>query len=487
MKKISTLFLSLISAILFSQFTSPGTGITYNLSSLSAAAPTVLVNNGTHYQMTANITIAAGDILLMDENTVLKIDTGVQLTVAGGYDTTATSILITSTNPPAVFKGIRFEEGSTATFKKTILEYGGGLQVLTENFLMDGCTVRFFKSGLVTGAAINFSRGNPVVKNSQFFNNDLPAVASGANQSVALEFTNNYLAGNTQLNSNRPQINMGPSGTGITKILNNTIIGNRTLTKVGGISVSSLLGVQNQVQIEGNTVTDNRYGITVAGNASSGSISNNILTNNNTENNPATGGSGISLNKSNTLGLGFKIEKNQIRGHIWGITLIGTASADLGGGSLGSVGQNIFKDNGNGGNLFALFNNTANPVSATNNCWREDELSDDPMVEAVISHFVDDPALGEVTFKPYLCALPLATVETKTLQANIYPNPSNGIFTLNAEKTGNILITDVSGKIIYMGNVSKGKNKISVKAVAGIYFMVYQSEGKKQVTKLIIK
>ena len=311
MKKISTLFLSLISAILFSQFTSPGTGITYNLSSLSAAAPTVLVNNGTHYQMTANITIAAGDILLMDENTVLKIDTGVQLTVAGGYDTTATSILITSTNPPAVFKGIRFEEGSTATFKKTILEYGGGLQVLTENFLMDGCTVRFFKSGLVTGAAINFSRGNPVVKNSQFFNNDLPAVASGANQSVALEFTNNYLAGNTQLNSNRPQINMGPSGTGITKILNNTIIGNRTLTKVGGISVSSLLGVQNQVQIEGNTVTDNRYGITVAGNASSGSISNNILTNNNTENNPATGGSGISLNGSGALGLGFKIEKNQ--------------------------------------------------------------------------------------------------------------------------------------------------------------------------------
>ena len=280
---------------------------------------------------------------------------------------------------------------------------------------------------------------------------------------------------------------MGPSETGITNILNNTIIGNRTLTKVGGISVSSLLGVQTQVQIEGSTVTDNRYGITVAGNASSGSISNNILTNNNTENNPATGGSGISLNGSGALGLGFKKKKNQIRGHIWGITLIGTASADLGGGSLGSVGQNIFKDNGNGGNLFALFNNTANPVSATNNCWREDELSDDPMVEAVISHFVDDPALGEVTFKPYLCALPLATVETKTLQANIYPNPSNGIFTLNAEKTGNILITDVSGKIIYMGNVSKGKNKISVKAVAGIYFMVYQSEGKKQVTKLIIK
>ena len=152
-----------------------------------------------------------------------------------------------------VFKGIRFEEGSAATFKNTTLEYGGGIQVLTTTFLMDNCTVRNFKSGLVTGAAINFSRGNPVVKNSTFLNNDLPAVASGANQSVALEFTNNNLSGNTKLNSNRPQINMGPSGTGTTKILNNTVLGDRTLTKVGGISVSSLLGVENHVLIDGNT------------------------------------------------------------------------------------------------------------------------------------------------------------------------------------------------------------------------------------------
>lgn len=487
MKKLSTLFLSLLSAIVSSQFTSPGTGVTYNLNSLSAAAPTVLINSGTDYQMTANITIAAGDILLMNEDTTLKIDDGMQLTIGGIYNTTANNLLITATDPTAIFKGIRLEEGSTATFKNTILEYGGGLQVLTDQFLMDNCTVRYFKSGLVTGAAVNFSRGNPVVKNSTFIENDLPAVGSGANQSVGLEFSNNYLSGNTKLNSNRPQINMGPSGSGVTKVLNNIIVGNRALSKVGGISVSSLLGIENHVQIEGNTVMDNRYGITVAGNASSGSIANNILTNNNSENNPATGGSGISINGNGSLGLGLKIEKNQIRGHIWGITVIGTASVDLGGGSLGSVGENVFKDNGNGGNLFALFNNTANPISATNNCWREDELSDDTMVEAVISHVVDNSALGEVNFKPYLCAAPLASLETKTLQASIYPNPNNGTFTLSAEKAGNVLITDVSGKVIYSGLVVKGKNFIAVKATSGVYFMVYQSEGKRQSTKLIIK
>ena len=131
MNKLSTLFLSLLSAMAFSQFISPGTGVNYNLNSLSAAAPTVLINNGTDYQMTANITISPGDVLLMDEDTTLKIDAGMQLTIAGTYNTTANFLTITATNPAAIFKGIKLEEGSKATFINTLLEYGGGLQVLT--------------------------------------------------------------------------------------------------------------------------------------------------------------------------------------------------------------------------------------------------------------------------------------------------------------------------------------------------------------------
>ncbi|MGV8915902.1 MAG: T9SS type A sorting domain-containing protein [Kaistella sp.] len=487
MKKLSLFVLSLLSALVYSQFVSPGTGINYTLTTLSSAAPTVLVKTGTEYQMTANITISAGDSLLMDENTTLKIDGGIQLTIAGVYNTTATNLLITATTPTTVFKGIRFEEGSSATFKNTILEYGGGIQVLNTDFLMESCTVRYFKSGLVSGAAITFSRGNPVINNSQFIENDLPAVSSAANASVALEFTNNYLFGNTKLNSNRPQINMGPSGAGITKILNNTIIGDRSLTKVGGVSVSTLLGSENHPQIEGNTITDNRYGITVAGNNSSGSISNNILTNNNTEPNPNNGGSGISLNGSGSTVMALKIEKNQIRGHLWGITIIGTAQADLGGGSLGSLGENVFKDNGNGGVTYALFNNTANPISATNNCWREGELSDDAMVEEVITHSADDASLGTVDYTPYLCAAPLATSDTSLAQNKIYPNPSNGTFAFEAENAGKISVTDMSGRIFYSGKVIKGDNTISLKAKSGLYILLFEANGKRQTTKLIIK
>lgn len=484
MKKLSILIFSVVSTVAFSQFVSPGTGVTYNLSSLSAAAPTVIVNNGTDYTMTANVTISAGDILNIDENTTLKINGGLVLTVAGTYNTTATSFKMTATDPAVIFKGIRLESTANATFKNTTLEYGGGIQSLTGNFQMDNCIVRYFKSGQSTGAAINFSTGNPVVKNSQFIENDLPAVASGANSSVALEFTGNYLNGNTKLNSNRPQINMGPSGANaVTKIFNNTIIGIRTNDKVGGISVSSLLGVTNQVQIEGNTVTDNRYGITVTGNGCSGTIADNTLTNNNTETTPANGGSGINLYGNST----FKIEKNKIRGSLWGITLMSNAKADLGGGALGSVGENIFKDNGNGGQLYALYNNTPNAVSATNNCWREGELSDDAMVEAVISHQPDNASLGLVNFSPYQCAKPLNTNENSISKNKIYPNPSNGTFIFEAENAGNIAISDTSGKIIYSGMVSKGKSTVSAKAPAGIYLLNFQSETKKSSTKIMIR
>ena len=109
------------------------------------------------------------------------------------------------------------------------------------------------------------------------------------------------------------------------------------------------------------------------------------------------------------------------------------------------------------------------------------------MVEAVIAHVIDDASLGEVNFKPYLCAAPLASVETTNLRASIYPNPSNGNFTLSSEQAGSVVITDVSGKIIYTGQVAKGKNTVSVNATAGVYFMLYQAEGKRQTMKLIIK
>jgi len=308
--------------------------------------------------------------------------------------------------------------------------------------------------------------------------NSRAAINSGASGAVSIDIINNYFYGNNTDNGNYPQINMGPAGIDSTRVINNEVIGNRAITKSGGISVSGLLGGTNRFRIEGNIVKDNRYGITHQGAASSGIIINNVIENNNTENNPNLGGSGISLTGTQKV----IVRNNQIRGNLWGITVLSNAVIDLGT-STNDKGNNIFKNNGNGGNTVALFNNTPNTVNAIGNCWRESELSNDTMVQAVIG----SQTANTVNFKPYNCAEVLAVSDVSKSTFKVYPNPSKNHFFLETENAGNIVIQDLSGKAVFSSIVTKGKNEINTNLQSGVYIITQQSEGEKSNTKLIIQ
>lgn len=482
MKKI-TILLMLVCAFANAQFTTPNNGTSYTLTSLSAAAPTVLVKSGTDYTLTADLTLSATDKLFIDENATLRVNSGVAIFVYGEYKTTATSFTITASTIGSPYRGIRFEEGSVAEMKNTRIEYGGGVRVLTANpFLMDNCILyKNNNSGttnLASSAALALFQGKGhVVKNSQFLENSRAAINSGASGSVSIDIINNYIYGNDTDNGNYPQINMGPAGVDSTRVLNNNIIGNRTITKAGGISVSGLLGGVNRFRIEGNTVRDNRYGITNQGGGSTGIIRNNIIENNNTENNPNLGGSGISLTGTAKV----TVRNNQIRGNLWGITILSNAVIDLG--TSTDEGNNVFKNNINTGNTVAFFNNTPNAVNAIGNCWREGELSTDAMVAAVIG----SQTANTVTYKPYKCAEVLAVSESGKINSKVYPNPSKNHFYFETEIAGNIVIQDLSGKVVHSAIVSKGKNEINTNLQSGVYIITQQSEGKKSNIKLIIK
>ncbi|MCD9854634.1 T9SS type A sorting domain-containing protein [Epilithonimonas sp. JDS] len=483
MKKITLLFV-MSCAFLQAQFTTPNNGTSYTLTSLSAAAPTVLVKSGTDYTLTADLTLAATDKLLIDENTTLKVNSGVAIFVYGEYKTTASNFTITASTIGSPYRGIRFEEGSVAEMKNTRIEYGGGVRVLTANpFLMDNCILyKNNNSGttnVASSAALALFQGKGhVVKNSQFLENSRAGINSGASGSVSIDIINNYFYGNTtDANGNYPQINMGPGGVDSTRVINNTIIGNRLNIKAGGVSVSGLLGGTNRFRIEGNTIRDNRYGITHQGAGSTGIIRNNIIENNNSENLPNLGGSGISLTATSKV----TVRNNQIRGNLWGITILSNAVLDLG--TATDEGNNIFKNNVNAGNTVAFFNNTPNAVSAIGNCWREGELSDDAMVAAVIG----SQTANTVTYKPYKCAQSLAVSDFSKSKISIYPNPSKNHFYLETENAGNIVIQDLSGKVVHSAIVIKGKNEITTNLQSGVYIITQQSEGKKLNTKLIIK
>ncbi|MDR0206100.1 MAG: hypothetical protein LBI45_02430, partial [Bacteroidales bacterium] len=180
---------------------------------------------------------------------------------------------------------------------------------------------------------------------------------------------------------------------------------------VGAISTSSLLGVPTTSLIEGNYIKDNRYGITFTGGNINGTIKGNTLIDNNVETNPNNGGSGININNpaGNTHAI---ISENIISGHLWGITLVGNLTnysngptANLGNISVSvtdpdyNIGKNIFSNNGNGGELYDLYNNNPKDIMAQNNNGGVPEQTE-ALIRTVIRDKVNDSRYGTVTFMP---------------------------------------------------------------------------------------
>lgn len=484
MRKLFTFSLSLYGALLFGQYSTPGTGQTYTISALDELTDVITYDVTTQqYILTENLTISATDTFLSTTGYTLAIAENKLITVEGAIRVDSPeTVHFTSTNPGTIyFYGLRLNDGSTAYFNHFKMTNGGGIRALDGDFYMTNSEVSYQNAGISTGAAINFSEGNPTIEHSIFKFNDTPAVASGANQSVALNYFNNYLEANNQANSNRPQINMGPSGSaGITHIKHSTILGDRTKTKVGAISVSSLLGVPNHVIIEENTLKDNRYGITISGGNSKGSIVGNIIEDNDTETIPANGGSGINIYlASNSPENVIDIQNNLIKGNLWGITNVGNGafirlSNDEG------MGNNTFENNGNGGVNYALYNNSPNPIDAKGNCW--DPILTDERVEEVIVHYHDDVTLGLVDYSDYVCLLSTNDV-AKQETIKIYPNPSLGNFTVDSTSSSPYLIVDATGKVIKRGVLQEGKNTIQTSLPKGIYIFKTDQSSSKVVIK----
>ena len=479
MKKKLTLSLALLGQMIFAQYATPNDGKTYRIADLDALSDQITFDQESNsYLLTNDLTISANDIFLSDTDYKLIITDGKLITVAGKIEINAPKeVLFTSDNPGTTyFKGIRLEEGAISNFNNFKMFYGGGIRSLNESFTMNNSEVSYQNAGAATGGAINFSRGNPVIKNSVFKHNITPVVGSGANQSVALIFENNYLEDNNKENSNRPQINMGPSGENQTTIIkNNTIIGNRANTRVGGISVSSLLSVVSFAQIEHNTIKDNRYGITITGVTAGGNIIGNIIENNNTENLPNLGGSGISISQTATTPqTSVTIKGNTIKGNLWGITIIGNGTnIDM------TNGYNVFENNGNTGADYALYNNSANNIKAQGNCW--DPILTDERVENVIFHKPDNSALGLVDYSNYACLL--STNEVKLDKQKLYPNPNNGTFIVDTKEKSPYQILDINGRTLKQGDLKIGQNSIQTNLPKGIYFIKTNQTTSKVVVK----
>ncbi len=488
MKLLSTLLLLFTFSFAVAQYTTPGTGVDWTLDDIAAASPGTITVSGTTYTLLENLTIAGSDILRIDADLTLEIETGVRVTVLdlGSFFVEADSVTITAVNQASPYDGFRFEEGSTIDIQNTTIQFGGGLQVLTETFTLNNCLLTNNVSGVTTGATVTLSRGIPVITNNQFLFNANPAISSGANQSVSAIIENNLIEGNNQTNNNRPQINMGATRVNDTlKILNNIILGDRDMEQVGGIAVANLVGGTLRVIIEGNTIVDNRYGMTVVGPNSYALIKDNIIEDNDTQNNPNLGGSGINLNAP-TGGMTVDATGNEMRRNLWGVTIQGPVNANFGD-DADTPGLNVFSENGNNGEIFALYNNGPNTISAKNNCWVENGEGTLVEAEGVIFHIEDDPTLGEVIFDPVFCEN-LSTDDPVLSSLSVYPNPANNTITFqNLYNFEQVTFYSVSAQELFTEKVVEGTNTINFNLTAGVYFVAFDGTEYQTVKKIVVK
>lgn len=490
--KRNLLFIWLFCVFAQAQYTTPNNGQSFNLDELAQIenSGVSLIESGL-YNLSQDLIIAANDTLLINDELIWQINSDILVTVEGSFITSSTPespIYITAQDAGFPNAGFRFEEGSIINLSNTIFEYGGGLRVLTEDFDMNYCEVKFQVAGASTGAAVSFSRGNPVISNTYFYQNQLPAISSGANQSVAIQFIGNTLESNGLSNQNRPQINLGPSGSEDSILIEDNIItGDRNMDNVGGIAISNFFGSVNNVVIKNNQITDNRYGLTLVGPVILAEIDGNTISDNNSQGNPNLGGSGINLNASGeTISQSIYIKNNYISNNLWGITMQGNAYANLGDGTELSPGGNTFSENGFDGDVYALYNNTPNDIMAQGNCWIAGAESTEGEVAEVITDQSDIASLGLVDYSNFTCNL--STNEfVISKKPKLYPNPAKDLIILEVESSGSVEFYNSLGQLVLNTKLEADKNEIKLNLSSGTYFLKINSKNSTSLEKLLIK
>ncbi|MBQ3710095.1 MAG: DUF1565 domain-containing protein [Bacteroidales bacterium] len=397
MKRLLPIFLLIIglSTTLNAQWVSPGDGITYTLPDLVAATEGVVTNEGTVFTIHQDLTISYSDVLLID-NQVTRIDApGVLITINGSFTCSHTGDRVKIYGTETQQFSMRFDNASECYLHKLYLSDGAGIKVVESDITFDDVKFVYFNTDYCH-AVIDIFNCDPVINNCYFMLNEGSAISSPANGQSSPQITGCELDANVD-GLNVPQINLGPGGDDTIRIVGNNIHGTWATFHTGGISVADLMGIgDTKVLLKDNTIKDGRYGYNQQGQTISSIIEDNRFINNNHEDNPMNGGSGISIYGTSTNNKAI-LRNNVITGNLWGITAIYLHDIDLG--TEDDWGYNEIYNNGNGGVTYDLYNNASCDIMAVGNDWR---VTDEALIEDHIFHQVDDPSLGLVTFIPFV-------------------------------------------------------------------------------------
>jgi hypothetical protein len=108
-----------------------------------------------------------------------------------------------------------------------------------------------------------------------------------------------------------------------------------------------------------------------------------------------------------------------------------------------------------------------------------------------------DGTISEKDFTSELALLNDKSVEVRftksadlvTNSVDIYPNPSNGMFTVTSKVDGRVDIVDVTGKLVHPGVIVKANQMIEVnmpELSAGVYFVRMYSNNSMTTERIVI-
>lgn len=444
MKKTLLFLISVFAIVINShaQWVSPGEGVTYTFSDLVEVTDGVVTVGENGFVVNADLTISAGDVLEINNQTS-RVDFGEVLVTING------SMVCTNTSTRTKFYGLnetnhfsmRFDNATGCNIKKMYFSDGAGIKVIESDVTFDDVKFVYFTRDY-SNAVIDVFNCDPTIKNCYFMLNHGAAISSPANGQASPQILNCDFDTNVTDEVNTPQINLGPGGNDTIRIVGNEIYTIMAQWYVGGISVADIMGVgSTKVLLKDNIIRENRYGYNQQGQTISSVIENNQFINNNHEENPMNGGSGVSIYGSSVNNKAI-LRNNLITGNLWGITAIYFHDIDMG--TEDDWGYNEIHDNGNGGMVYDLYNNSSCDLMAVGNKWNSTDYDE---IEAHIYHKNDDPSLGLVTFYPYVGSEGIDEIPAeKMLKDNLYytiegrclgaklPENYKGVYILNGEK-----------------------------------------------------
>ncbi len=434
MKKLFLLLL-MVSSNIFAQYTTPNTGVNWNLDDLVTNSAGVVTGTFPNYSITNKITISTSDRVYINPGTVVMFSGS-----TSGFDidgkfwavgTQTDSILFSSLLQDSLgnaYNGFYFLENSVDSacmISYAKIEYAYyGFRCLNANPTLSNSYLWKCRRG------VQLSSSSPTILSNVIERSYEYGITMTLGSSPLIE-GNTLIKNNTQGTSAKNQISVGLQGNNSPIVRNNIIYGGSSIP-TGGISlwVSGTTSFSDMI-IEGNEIYNNGFGISLYSTSDgviNAVVKNNKIYNNNINPNALVSGSGININGSpfNTP----IITQNEIYGNWWGITIQNGTTVQAGPNpNLGNIenadttddGLNIFYGNIQGTDTFDVYNNCTNDIYAQNNDWR---AYDSTLIETHVYHKTDNNLHGLIKFMPFSTSIPveLTSFTASVVEGNVVLN-----------------------------------------------------------------